>query len=112
MRLPQHSSITRVTLGSATFGNVAGSVGQVTLSGAGTTLNVAGTLLLGGSGTGVMTLGANTALNVGSMFIGPGGVLTTAGGSILKQAGYDYDGLGRLWHERSFVNGAWSTRTT
>ena len=38
--------------------------------------------------------------------------VTTAGGSILKQASYDYDGLGRLWHERSFVNGAWSTRTT
>jgi len=37
---------------------------------------------------------------------------TTAGGSTLKRASYEYDGLGRLWHEKSFVNSGWSTRTT
>jgi T5SS/PEP-CTERM-associated repeat protein len=71
-----------VTLGSATFGDTGGSLGQVTLTGAGTTLNVMGTLTLGGSGTAVMTLGAGTSFNAGNLFIGPGGVLTTAGGAI------------------------------
>jgi YD repeat-containing protein len=36
----------------------------------------------------------------------------TSDSTVLKQASYDYDGLGRLWHERTFVNSAWSTRTT
>jgi YD repeat-containing protein len=37
---------------------------------------------------------------------------TTGDLGILKQAQYEYDGLGRLWHEKSWVNSGWSTRTT
>jgi YD repeat-containing protein len=35
-----------------------------------------------------------------------------AGGGPLKRASYDYDGLGRLWHEKTYINNGWSTRTT
>ena len=71
-----------MTLGSATFGDSAGSVGQITLAGAGSTLNVVGTLTLGGAGSAVLTLGKGTSFNVGSLFIGPGGVLAMSGGSL------------------------------
>jgi T5SS/PEP-CTERM-associated repeat protein len=105
--------------GDAVLGEYAGSQGNVDVSGSGSTLNIGGTLIIGGGGSGALSVNGGATLHTGGRLTIGGGVSgalnVTSGGDVVADADsyvgpiggssgvVTVDGAGSTWSVAGFL---------